>query len=91
MTNLVKMKVSIMAILLTLSFFNPSWSQEKEVSFDKNYMENNDPKTTVEINEAQELIYIILAITDFGKENPNYSTFIKTAGARKLKVYTGHC
>lgn len=59
----------ITILALTISTF--TYSQEKEVNFDKSYIENNNEKTTIEINEAQELIYIILSITDFAKENPN--------------------
>ncbi|PVH24719.1 DUF4932 domain-containing protein [Sphingobacterium corticibacter] len=62
-------KVSTIIIFLVIS--NCLFSQEKEVVFNRQYIEENDGKTTVEINEIQELIYIILSITDFAKENPN--------------------
>lgn len=57
----------------TIAFLTISsgvFGQEKDVNFDKNYIRANNEKTTVEINEAQELIYIIISITDFGIENP---------------------
>ncbi|MDR0264480.1 MAG: DUF4932 domain-containing protein [Sphingobacterium sp.] len=62
-------------ILLILTSFvltvNIALCQQKDVDFSKAYIAQNDGKTTVEINEAQELMYIIFAMTDFGKENPN--------------------
>lgn len=67
------MKGKILTILtiLILTFSNFVFGQSKDVTFDKSYIKNNNQKTTIEINEAQELTYIILAITDFAKENPN--------------------
>lgn len=65
-----KRTISLTLTALALTF-NVASGQEKEVNFDKTYMSNNDGKTTIEINESQELIYIILALTDLGKENPN--------------------
>jgi hypothetical protein len=64
-----KRKILTISTILTLAFSNYTFSQEKEVNFDKNYIKANNDKTTVEINEAQELIYIIISITDFGIKN----------------------
>ena len=66
-----KKKILTISTILTLTFSNFAFSQEKEVNFEKKYIKANDQKTTVEINEAQELVYIILSITDFGTKNPN--------------------
>lgn len=66
-----KGNILIITALIALTFSNPIFSQEKEVNFDKKYIKTNNEKTTIEINEAQELIYIILSITDFGARNPN--------------------
>ncbi len=66
-----KRKIFTISTILTLAFSNYTFSQEKEVNFDINYIKENNDKTTVEINEAQELIYIIISITDFGIKNPH--------------------
>ncbi|WP_293887385.1 MULTISPECIES: DUF4932 domain-containing protein [unclassified Sphingobacterium] len=62
-------------LILVLTSFILTWNlalcQQREVDFSNAYIAHNDGKTTVEINEAQELVYIIFSITDFGKENPN--------------------
>ncbi len=55
---------------MLLFVFTGVAAQEKEVNFGRKYVRDNDQKTTIEISEAQELVYIILAITDFAKENP---------------------
>lgn len=64
----IRIKITVTALLLIIS--NNLFSQKKDVVFDKEYIERNDGKTTIEINEAQELIYIILSLKDFAKENP---------------------
>lgn len=66
-----KRKALTISTILTLAFSNLAFSQEKEINFDKKYIKANDQKTTIEINEVQELTYIILSITDFGTKNPN--------------------
>lgn len=73
-------------MILALAVSNLIYSQEKEVDFNQSYIEKNDQKTTIEINEAQELIYIILSITDFGKENPNM-TKQSTEYFKEVKAY----
>ncbi|WDF67110.1 DUF4932 domain-containing protein [Sphingobacterium oryzagri] len=65
----IRIQIAVTAVLLILS--NHLFSQKKDVVFNKEYIERNDGKTTIEINESQELIYIILSLTDFAKENPN--------------------
>ena len=60
----------IKMIILFLLSFQFGYSQEKEVSFDTNYIKTNDGKTTIEINEVQELIYTIFSLTKNG-DNPN--------------------
>ena len=63
-----KRKIKTVSMILALSVSNLIYSQEKEVDFNQSYIKKNDQKTTIEINEAQELIYIILSITDFGRK-----------------------
>jgi len=63
-------KITVVITVLSLAISNPLFSQEKEVNFDKSYIKANDKRTTIEINELQELVYIILSITEMGK-NPN--------------------
>lgn len=67
------MKGTLLTIstILTLTFSNLTYGQSNDVSFNTSYIKNNNQKTTIEINETQELAYIILALTDFAKENPN--------------------
>ena len=66
------MRRSIFLILIGFALtVNLVFCQQKDVDFSKAYIAQNDGKTTIEINEAQELVYIIFSITDFGKENPN--------------------
>lgn len=66
-----KRKILTISTIIILIFSNFTFSQSKNVTFDKTYIKNNNQKTTIEINEAQELTYIIMALTDFAKENPN--------------------
>lgn len=66
-----KRKILTISTVLTLTFSNFVFSQEKEVSFGTNYVIANNEKTTIEINELQELTYIIISLTDFGQKNPN--------------------
>lgn len=56
--------------IISLLFSNYALCQEKDVHFDSNYITSNNNKTTIEINEAQELVYILISITDFGVQNP---------------------
>lgn len=81
-----KRNIKTVSMMLILAVSNFAYSQEKEVDFNKSYIESNDQKTTIEINEAQELIYIILSITDFGKENPNM-TKQSTEYFNEVKAY----
>lgn len=81
-----KRNIKTVSMMLLLAVSNFVYSQEKEVDFNQSYIEKNDQKTTIEINEAQELIYIILSITDFGKENPNM-TKQNTEYFKEVKAY----
>lgn len=81
-----KRNIKTVSMMLLLAVSNFVYSQEKEVDFNRSYIEKNDQKTTIEINEAQELIYIILSITDFGKENPNM-TKQSTEYFKEVKAY----
>lgn len=66
-----KNKILIISTIVSLTFSNNALSQEKDLNFDSKYIKSNNEKTTIEINEAQELVYIIISITDFGIKNPN--------------------
>lgn len=79
-----KRKILTISTILLLTFSSYVYSQEKDVTFDPNYIKSNNEKTTVEINEAQELVYIIMSITDFGIKNPNM-TNQKTAYFEEVK------
>ncbi len=61
------MKKKIISILLILISFS-SFAQEK-VNFSKKFKNVNRGKYKVEINEVKELIHIMTAITNSGKEN----------------------
>ncbi|QXP55100.1 DUF4932 domain-containing protein [Cellulophaga sp. HaHa_2_95] len=63
------MKFKIL-ILFTIVCFCKTYAQEYEVNFNKEYIKENDENVSIEINEIQELIYIIFANTEFAKENP---------------------
>lgn len=63
------MKLKIL-ILLTIVCFCKTNAQQYEVNFNNEYIEENDNNVSIEINELQELIYIIFANTEFAKENP---------------------
>ncbi|WP_179375715.1 DUF4932 domain-containing protein [Winogradskyella wichelsiae] len=63
------MKFKILIVLIVVCFFK-TYAQDYEVHFDKEYVEENNKNVSIEINEIQELIYIIFANTEFAKENP---------------------
>lgn len=48
-----------LSTLFILLLTGPTFSQEKELNFDAKYIKANQGKTTIEINEAQELVYIL--------------------------------
>lgn len=79
-------------IILFLLSFQCVFSQEKEVYFDTNYITNNNGKTTIEINEVQELIYTIFSLTKNG-DNPNIinkETAYYKAIQEKFKPFSQH-
>lgn len=64
-----KFKTLTSLILTFLCLFN-IYGQEYEVNFDRKYIKQNKNNVSVEINEIQELVYIILANTKYANENP---------------------
>jgi hypothetical protein len=59
-------------IVLILGFLLVSqlaFTQDKEVVFNNEYIYENNDKTSIEINEIQELVYIIMSLTETGN-NP---------------------
>lgn len=66
-----KRHVFTISTILFLIFSKSFFGQEKEVNFDQKYIKANDENTTIEINEAQKLIYIVISLTDFANKNPN--------------------
>ena len=63
------MKFKIL-ILLTIICFCKTYAQEYDVNFNSEYIQENNNNVSIEINELQELIYVIFANTEFAKENP---------------------
>ena len=53
--------------------FSPYYSlaQENEVSFNSDYINRNDGKVKIEVNEVQELTYIMFAMTELGLKDSN--------------------
>lgn len=66
----VKNSMLIIVMFFALLLPTPGYTQGKEVTFDNGYIAANDGKTTVEIAEAQELIYIILSLTPTAQQHP---------------------
>lgn len=66
MKKILHHSILIVAILST-SFY--SFSQDDEVTFSSQYIKNNDGKVKIEVNEVQELTYIMMAISDIGLAN----------------------
>ncbi|EFK59855.1 Uncharacterised protein [Sphingobacterium spiritivorum] len=63
---------TIILFLTTILYLYPSipvFGQQKDLNFDAAYKKQNDQKVTIEINELQELAYIILSLTDIAKNN----------------------
>lgn len=63
-----KISFIVCALFINMCFV---FGQEKEVNFDSNYIQQNSQQIHIEINEMQELMYIILALTDNGLQNKN--------------------
>ncbi|MFL9843727.1 DUF4932 domain-containing protein [Flavobacterium rhizosphaerae] len=59
-------KTFLSTLLIVVSFI--SFAQEK-VNFSDNFKRENKGKYKIEINEVKELIHIMIAITNYGKEN----------------------
>lgn len=60
--------LSVLTILVTP---HCSFSQDDEVSFNSEYIKNNDGKVKIEVNEVQELTYIMMSISDKGLKDSN--------------------
>src|SRR5690606_27631426 len=60
--------LSVLTILVTPHY---SFSQDDEVSFNSEYIKNNDGKVKIEVNEVQELTYIMMSISDKGLKDSN--------------------
>lgn len=56
-----------MVITIPTPFY--SFSQDDEVTFNSKYIKDNDGKVKIEVNEVQELTYIMMAISEFGLTN----------------------
>lgn len=64
-----KFKTVTFLIFTFLCLFN-IYGQEYEVNFDKEYIEQNENNVSIEISQVQELVYIILANTEYANDNP---------------------
>lgn len=51
--------------------FIPLFGQERAASFTEDFIRMNDEKVTVEVNEVQELVHVLMAITDIGLQDSN--------------------
>ncbi len=82
-------------IVLILGFLFASqlaFTQDKEVVFNQEYIQKNNDKTTIEINELQELVYIILSLTETGN-NPaiiNQTTLYYQDVIQHFKPFSKH-
>ena len=61
--------ILFLTTILYLYSSSPVFGQQKDLNFDVTYRKQNDQKVTIEINELQELAYIILSLTDIAKNN----------------------
>lgn len=62
---------SVFTVFSLLFYSDYSQAQEKEVSFHSDYVIQNEGKVKIEINEVQELTYIMLALTQLGLKDSN--------------------
>ncbi|GEM51935.1 DUF4932 domain-containing protein [Empedobacter brevis] len=79
-------------IFMFLLSFQLVFSQEKEVNFEADYIKTNQGNTTIEINEMQELVYLILALTETAN-NPNIinqTTSYYQEVAANFKTFSSH-
>lgn len=60
---------SVLVLLMLYTFY--SVAQEKSISFDDKYIRANSDKVSIEINEVQELTYIMMAISKYGLKDSN--------------------
>jgi hypothetical protein len=67
--SFMKFKTVTFSIFTFLCLFN-IYGQEYEVNFEKEYIKQNENNVSIEINEVQELVYIILANTEYANDNP---------------------
>lgn len=66
------MKINLhhfLVVILCLAVPFCSFSQDDSVTFDAKYIKKHDGKVTIEVNEVQELTYIMMAISDFAVGN----------------------
>lgn len=63
------MKFNVLVLLIIVCFCK-THAQEYDVNFNEKYIKENDRNFSIEINEVQELIYIIFAHTKFVKADP---------------------
>lgn len=62
---------SVALIFLIFTTSTSLLAQDKEINFDQAYRTRNEQQTTVEINELQELTYILTALTERGRKDHN--------------------
>ena len=72
--------------------FQLVFSQDKEVNFEADYIKTNKGNTTIEINEMQELVYLILSLTETAN-NPNIinqTTLYYQEVVANFKTFSSH-
>lgn len=83
------MKNRILILISAVVLLNiPTFGQNKEVHFNSSYRTLNNNKVTIEINEMQELVYIIFSLTETGRKNGNMINQ-KTAYYEDVQDYFG--
>lgn len=68
-------------------------AQDRVVSFNQQYANSNNNKVNIEVNEVQELTYIMMAITDYGRRDSNmvdFNTDYYRSVIEKFSPYKDH-
>lgn len=68
-------------------------AQDRVVNFNQQYVNSNNNKVNIEVNEVQELTYIMMAITDYGRKDSNmvdFNTDYYHSVIEKFSPYKAH-
>lgn len=83
---------ALLSAMILLSA-NLALGQKKEVTFNQNYIEKNDHGVAIEINEVQELTYIMFALTQYGLKDSdmvNHNTEYHKSVIDYFSPYANH-